>query len=66
LVSTDLQPTDGHGDKPAEELVLYLTSGKAVALTGRFFTATGTPDPPSAGSEHILADDLLVLRLRGL
>jgi NAD(P)-dependent dehydrogenase (short-subunit alcohol dehydrogenase family) len=50
--------------KPGEELVLYLASGKADSLTGRFFLAPGAPQNLADQSAEILKGDLNVLRLR--
>jgi NAD(P)-dependent dehydrogenase (short-subunit alcohol dehydrogenase family) len=50
--------------KPGEELVLHLASGKADALTGRFFAAPGAPQNLLDKTAQILKGDLNVLRLR--
>lgn len=57
---------EGRDDFPkgGEDLVLYLASGKAGPLTGRFFTAPGAPDNLLDKTAQILKDDLNVLRLR--
>ena len=49
---------------PGENLVLYLASGKADALTGRFFAAPGAPDNVVDQIDQILKDDRSVLRIR--
>jgi NAD(P)-dependent dehydrogenase (short-subunit alcohol dehydrogenase family) len=49
--------------KPGEELVLYLASGKADALTGRFFAAPDAPSNLLDQTAQILKGDLGVLRL---
>ena len=46
--------------QPAEELVLYLASGKADALSGRFFSAPF----PHHQTDRIVKENLNVLRLR--
>ena len=48
--------------KPGEELVLYLASGKADALSGRFFAAPDAPGNLAGQADRILKDDLNVLR----
>jgi len=51
---------------PATELVLFLASGKADALSGRFF---GVPEDPAKVVERgakVKRDDLYTLRMRGL
>jgi NAD(P)-dependent dehydrogenase (short-subunit alcohol dehydrogenase family) len=58
---------DEHRDDstgPGEELVLYLASGQADALSGRFFQAPGAPNDLTGRTEEIVAQDLCVLRLR--
>jgi NAD(P)-dependent dehydrogenase (short-subunit alcohol dehydrogenase family) len=50
--------------KPGEELVLYLASGKADALSGRFFAAPGNPKNLLDQIDRILKNDLNVLRIR--
>lgn len=48
----------------AENLVLYLASGKADALSGRFFAAPGAPDNLINQVDQILKDNRNVLRIR--
>ena len=48
----------------AENLVLYLASGKADVLSGRFFAAPGAPDNLVDKVDEILKDDRNVLRIR--
>jgi NAD(P)-dependent dehydrogenase (short-subunit alcohol dehydrogenase family) len=58
---------DNHRDessKPGEDLVLYLASGKADALSGRFFAAPGAPGDLVDQTDHILTSNLNVLRMR--
>jgi NAD(P)-dependent dehydrogenase (short-subunit alcohol dehydrogenase family) len=50
--------------KPGEEVVLYLASGKADALSGRFFAAPGAPENLEGQTGRILRENLHVLRLR--
>ena len=50
--------------QPAEELVLYLASGQADALSGRLFAAPGAPGNLEGQAERILKENLNVLRLR--
>jgi NAD(P)-dependent dehydrogenase (short-subunit alcohol dehydrogenase family) len=50
--------------RPGEELIVYLASGKADALTGRFLSAPGSPANLMVKTEQILKSDLNVLRLR--
>ncbi len=50
--------------KPGEELVVYLASGKADPLTGRFFAAPDAPANLVDKTAQILKSDLGVLRLR--
>ena len=51
---------------PAEELVLYLASGKADALSGRLFSRSGSSGATwtARRGDRILKDDLNVLRIR--
>jgi NAD(P)-dependent dehydrogenase (short-subunit alcohol dehydrogenase family) len=49
---------------PGAELVLYLASGAADGLSGRFFSAPGTPAEIAAHADEICARDLNVLRIR--
>jgi NAD(P)-dependent dehydrogenase (short-subunit alcohol dehydrogenase family) len=49
-----------HGEK----LVLYLASGKADVLSGRFFAAPGAPDNVVDQLDQILNDNRNVLRIR--
>ena len=49
---------------PGAELVLYLASGQADSLSGRFFSAPGTPSEIVRNAEAIRAKDLHVLRMR--
>ena len=57
---------DGRDDssKPGEDLVLHLASGKADALSGRFFAAPGAPENLMDQTDRILKDNLNVLRMR--
>ncbi len=57
---------DGQNDtsEPGERLVLYLASGNADALSGRFFAAPEAPANLENQTEHILKNDLNVLRVR--
>jgi NAD(P)-dependent dehydrogenase (short-subunit alcohol dehydrogenase family) len=50
--------------RPGEELIVYLASGKADALTGRFFAAPGAPANLRDQTANILKNDQNVLRLR--
>jgi NAD(P)-dependent dehydrogenase (short-subunit alcohol dehydrogenase family) len=50
--------------RPGEELVVYLASGKADSLTGRFLAAPGAPGNLLEKTAQILKGDLSVLRLR--
>ena len=50
--------------RPGEDLVLYLASGKADALSGRFFAAPGAPGNLLGQTDQILRDDRNVLRIR--
>ncbi len=50
--------------RPGEELIVYLASGKADALTGRFFSAPGAPADLLDQTAQILKNDSHVLRLR--
>jgi NAD(P)-dependent dehydrogenase (short-subunit alcohol dehydrogenase family) len=50
--------------EPATRLVLYLASGKADALTGRFFHAAEDPAEVVRRAEQILRDDLYALRMK--
>ncbi len=49
--------------EPGEKLVLYLASGTADALSGRFFAAPEAPANLENQTEHILKNDLNVLRM---
>lgn len=49
--------------EPATRLILYLASGKADALTGRFFHAAEDPAEVVGRAEQILRDDLYALRM---
>lgn len=49
---------------PGENLVLYLASGKADVLSGRFFAAPGAPDNVLDQVDQILKDNRNVLRIR--
>jgi NAD(P)-dependent dehydrogenase (short-subunit alcohol dehydrogenase family) len=49
--------------EPATRLVLYLASGEADALTGRFFHAAEDPGEVVRRAEQILRDDLYALRM---
>ena len=63
------QILDGGQDvttEPATNLVLYLASGKADELSGRFFLVPEDPKDVVARSEEVLRDDLYTLRLRRL
>jgi len=58
-----------HRDAPPDivaELALNLVSGRADALTGRYFLATGDFEETVARTEEILARDLLTLRITKL
>ncbi len=59
---------EGRDDPPAAatELVLYLASGAADALSGRFFAAPGSPADIDGRADEILKQDLHVLRMRFL
>jgi len=50
--------------EPGESLVLHLASGKADALSGRFFVAPDAPANLEKQTENILKNNLNVLRLR--
>jgi NAD(P)-dependent dehydrogenase (short-subunit alcohol dehydrogenase family) len=50
--------------KPGEELVLYLASGAADSLSGRFFHAPDAPASLEGQEERILRESLNVLRVR--
>lgn len=52
--------------EPGAELVVYLASGQADALSGRFFMAPGNPAEVVDGAGEVLAKDLHVLRMRFL
>ena len=47
-----------------EDLVLYLASGQADALSGRFFAAPGAPKNLKGQTDSILKSNLNVLRIR--
>ena len=49
---------------PGENLVLYLASGKADVLSGRFFAAPAAPDNVLDQVDQILKDNRNVLRIR--
>jgi NAD(P)-dependent dehydrogenase (short-subunit alcohol dehydrogenase family) len=49
---------------PGTELVLYLASGMADALSGRYFAAPGDPADIVAHTEEIQAKELHLLRMR--
>jgi len=49
---------------PGQNLVLYLASGEADALSGRFFAAPGAPANMIDQIDQILKDNRNVLRLR--
>ncbi len=51
---------------PGVELVLYLASGQADVLSGRFFAAPGVPSEVLRHEEEIRARDLHLLRMRFL
>ena len=57
---------EGRDDPPeaGAELVLYLASGAADALSGRFFIAARTPVDIADHAEEIRTQDLHVLRMR--
>jgi len=57
---------EGRDDPPEAgvELVLYLASGAADGLSGRFFAAPGSPADILARQDEILAHDLHALRVR--
>jgi len=50
--------------RPGEDLVLYLASGKADALSGRFLAAPGDPRKLVERTDEILREGLHVLRMR--
>lgn len=50
--------------KPGEDLVLYLASGAADALSGRFFQAPEAPGRLKGQEDRILNNGLNVLRLK--
>jgi NAD(P)-dependent dehydrogenase (short-subunit alcohol dehydrogenase family) len=49
--------------EPAEELILYLASGQADALSGRMFAAPGAPANLAGQTERILKENLNLLRM---
>ncbi len=51
---------------PATELVLFLASGKADALSGRFFAVPEDPAKVVERGGEVKRDDLYTLRMRGL
>lgn len=57
---------EGRDDPPGPgvELVLYLASGQADALSGRFFVAPGVPAEVVRHADEIRAEQLHVLRMR--
>jgi NAD(P)-dependent dehydrogenase (short-subunit alcohol dehydrogenase family) len=59
---------EGRDDPPeaGAKLVLYLASGAADALSGRFFAAPGSPADIDGRADEILRRDLHVLRVRFL
>jgi NAD(P)-dependent dehydrogenase (short-subunit alcohol dehydrogenase family) len=63
------QILDGGHDvttEPATSLVLYLASGKADALSGRFFIVPEDPAEVVSRIDEVLRDDLYTLRLQRL
>jgi NAD(P)-dependent dehydrogenase (short-subunit alcohol dehydrogenase family) len=63
------QIVDEGGDvtaDPATELVLFLASGKADALSGRFFAVPEDPGKVVERGDEVKRDDLYTLRMRGL
>jgi len=54
----------GHPPELVADLVLKLVSGRADALTGRFFLATRNFDEIVAETEAILRNDLMTLRMQ--
>jgi len=52
--------------EPATKLVLYLASGKADALSGRFFIVPEDPAEVVERTDEVKRDDLYTLRLRRL
>jgi len=56
---------DGQSDtsEPGERLVSYLASGKADALSGRFFAAPEAPANLENQTENILKNNLNMLRM---
>lgn len=59
---------EGRDDPPeaGAELVLYLASGAADVLSGRFFAAPGSPADIDSHADEILKRDLNMLRMRFL
>ena len=59
---------EGRDDPPeaGAELVVYLASGAADALSGRFFAAPGSPADIDGRADEILSQDLNVLAMRSL
>lgn len=57
---------EGHDNsaKPGVDLVLYLASGAADSLSGRFFAAPGDPDELLGKAERIREQGLRLLRMR--
>jgi NAD(P)-dependent dehydrogenase (short-subunit alcohol dehydrogenase family) len=51
---------------PATELVIFLASGKADALSGRFFAVPEDPATVVERGEEVKREDLYMLRMRGL
>ena len=51
---------------PATELVLFLASGKADALSGRFFAVPEDPATVVERGAEVKRDDLYTLRMRAL
>ena len=49
--------------EPATNLVLYLASGKADALSGRFFIVPEDPADVVGRADEVKRDDLYTLRL---
>jgi hypothetical protein len=52
--------------EPATNLVLYLASGKADALSGRFFIVPEDPAAVLERTDEVKRDDLYTLRLKRL
>jgi len=59
---------EGRGDmfEPGVDLMRYLASGRADALSGRMFFAPGTPEDIGRHAARIQADNLHVLRMKSI